>query len=44
VKGLSAAEQGEVGRSLAEIIGKNPNQAARIREIVTRSGVDVGRL
>jgi hypothetical protein len=44
VKGLPAAEQGEVGRSLAEIIGKNPNQAARIRDIVTRSGVDLGRL
>jgi hypothetical protein len=44
VKGLSVAEQGEVGRSLVEIVAKNPNQAARIREIVTRSGVNVGRL
>jgi 2-keto-3-deoxy-L-rhamnonate aldolase RhmA len=42
VKGLSAAEQSEVGKSLAEIVGKNPNQAARIRELVTRSGVDFG--
>jgi hypothetical protein len=41
---MSSAEQSEVGKSLAEIVGKNPNQAARIREIVTRSGVNVGRL
>ena len=34
VKGLSAAEQSEVSKSLAEIVGKNPNQAARIRELV----------
>jgi 2-keto-3-deoxy-L-rhamnonate aldolase RhmA len=44
VKGGSAAEQSEIGRSLAEIVGKNPNQASRIREIVTKSGVNVGRL
>ena len=44
VKGLSAAEQSEVGKSLAEIVGRNPNQAARIRELVTRSGVDFGPL
>jgi 2-keto-3-deoxy-L-rhamnonate aldolase RhmA len=44
VKGMSPAEQSEVGKSLAEIVGKNPNQASRIREIVTRSGVDLGRL
>jgi 4-hydroxy-2-oxoheptanedioate aldolase len=44
VKGLSSAEKVEVGKSLAEIVGKNPNQAARIRDIVSRSGVDVGKL
>jgi hypothetical protein len=30
-------------RSLS-IVGKSPNQAARIRELVTRSGVDLGPL
>ena len=44
VKGLSSAEKVEVGKSLAAIVGKNPSQAARIREIVSRSGVDLGKL
>jgi hypothetical protein len=44
VRGLSSAEQSEIGKSLAEIISKNPSQAARIREIVTRSGINIGRL
>ena len=44
VKGMSPPEQSEVGKSLAEIVGKNPNQASRIRDIVARSGVNIGRL
>jgi 2-keto-3-deoxy-L-rhamnonate aldolase RhmA len=43
-RGLTGAEQRELGRVLTEVTTKNPGQAARIREIVTRSGVDVGRI
>jgi len=38
---MSAAEQGQVVRRLREVMGANPNQAARIREIATRAGLPV---
>ena len=36
---MSAAEQAQVGRRLREIMGVNPAQAARIREIAARGGL-----
>ncbi len=39
---MSAAEQSQVVRRLREVMGANPGQAARIREIATRAGLPVG--
>lgn len=39
VKGASAQEIQAVQASLSDVVGKNPNHAARIREMVTQSGV-----
>ena len=38
---MSAAEQSQVVRRLREVMGANPSQAARIREIATRAGLPV---
>lgn len=37
-KDMSTEEQDALRTSLTEIVGKNPNHAARIRELVTQSG------
>ena len=39
--GMSDAEQGQVIRRLREIMGNNPNQAARIGEIASDAGLSV---
>ena len=39
--GMSDAEQGQVVRRLREIMGNNPNQAARIGEIAADAGLSV---
>ena len=41
--GMSEAEQAQVVRRLREIMGNNPNQAARIGEIASEAGLSVGR-
>ena len=41
--GMSEAEQAQVVRRLREIMGNNPNQAARIGEIAAEAGLSVGR-
>jgi hypothetical protein len=38
-RGLSVAERTDVARRLGEIAGRNPGQAARIREIATQGGL-----
>ena len=38
---MSAAEQAQVSRRLREVMGTNPAQAARIREIAVRAGLAV---
>ena len=38
---MSAAEQAQVSRRLREVMGTNPAQAARIREIAARAGLAV---
>jgi 2-keto-3-deoxy-L-rhamnonate aldolase RhmA len=39
---LSAGDRSEVVRRLTEIVARNPGQAARIREIAARGGLNVG--
>ena len=39
---MSTTDQAQVSRRLRDIIAANPNHAARIREIATRGGLDVG--
>ena len=43
-EGLSEEELSAIGTTLSEVIAANPNQADRIREIVSQSGVEVGDL
>ena len=38
---MSAAEQAQVSRRLREVMGANPGQAARIRQIAVRAGLAV---
>ena len=41
VSSMSEAEQGQVSRRVREVMGANPGQAARIREIATRAGLSL---
>ena len=41
--GMSDAEQAQVVRRLREIMGNNPNQAARIGEIAAEAGLSVSQ-
>ena len=41
--GMSDAEQAQVVRRLREVMGNNPNQAARIGEIASDAGLSVGQ-
>ena len=41
--GMSDAEQAQVVRRLREVMGNNPNQAARIGEIASGAGLSVGQ-
>lgn len=43
-EGLPKGELTAIGTTLSEVIAANPNQADRIREIVSQSGVEVGDL
>ena len=42
VSSMSAAEQDQVSRRLRDVMGANPGNAARIREIASRAGLTVG--
>ena len=41
--GMSDAEQAQVVRRLREVMGNNPNQAARIGEIASDAGLSIGQ-